>query len=134
MRMKTSLFLVGLLAGVIPAHADWLRAGQDDFSTIYYDPATRRSLPDGPIELKALTDYDPQSPQAAAFKLSEKGLSEIETTVFDCAKGAYRSQGGSWYAGHMATGSVRSDYPAKTTWSKVPSFYASLFAIVCARN
>jgi hypothetical protein len=134
MRMKTSLFLVGLLAGVVPARADWLRAGQDDFSTIYYDPATRRSRVDGAIELRALTDYDPQSPQAAAFKLSEKGLSEIETAVFDCAKGAYRSQGGSWYAGHMATGSVRSDYPAKDTWSKVPSFYASLFTKACARD
>lgn len=133
MRMKTSLVLFGLIAlGGAPARAEWLRAGQDDFSTIYYDPATRRALDDGAIQLDALTDYNPQSPQAASFRLSEKGLSEIETAVFDCAKGAWRSQGGHWYAGHMATGSVRSDYPARTDWRKIPSFYASLFGTVCA--
>lgn len=132
MRAKPISPLVAFLLCASPALAEWRLAGQDDFSTIYYDPASRRALADGVIVLRALTDYDPASAQAKPFRLSEKGLSEIETAVFDCARGAYRSEGGSWFAGHMATGSVRSDYPGKAEWSKVPSFYASLVARACA--
>lgn len=133
MRVTVS-FLVALLSFVSPAAAEWRLAGQDDFSTIYYDPASRRALADGAIEVRALTDYNPNSPEAEPFKLSEKGLSEIETALFDCAKGAYRSGGGSWFAGHMASGSVRSDYPGKATWSKVPSFYTDLFTKSCVSD
>ncbi len=134
MRVKTGLLLYALLPFATPANAEWVLAGKDDFSTIYYDPASRRSLADGVILLRALTDYDPQSPQAEPFKLAQKGLSEIETAVFDCAKGAYRSDGGSWYAGHMATGVVRSDYPATSAWTKTPPFYKSLFTKICAAS
>jgi hypothetical protein len=134
MPFRTVSLFVALLFVATPAAAEWRLAGQDDFSTIYYDPASRRALADGVVLLRALTDYNPNSPQAEPFKLSQKGLSEIETAVFDCAKAAYRSEGGGWFAGHMATGSVRSDYPGKTAWSKVPSYYTDLFAKACARD
>ena len=68
-----------------------------------------------------------------AFKLSEKGLSEIESVRLDCAKARYGSHGGSWFAGHMGSGSLRSAYPAKAGWSTVPDFYAGLFAKICAQ-
>jgi hypothetical protein len=132
MRVRIVFLSLVLAPVVTPAAAEWRLAGQDDFSTIYYDPASRRPLADGGVLLRALTDYNPDSPQAGPFDLSRKGLSEIETAVFDCAKGAYRSEGGSWFAGHMATGSVRSDYPGKAAWSRIPSFYADLFTKVCA--
>ncbi len=134
MRVNIGSLFLALLPFAAPAAAEWRPAGQDDFSTIYYDPASRRPVADGAIEVRALTDYNPKSPEAEPFKLSEKGLSEIEITVFDCAKGVYRSGGGSWFAGHMASGSVRSDYPGKATWSKVPSFYTDLFAKICAAD
>jgi hypothetical protein len=134
MRVKARHFLLFLLLSA-PAAADaWRPAGTEGFSTIYYDPASRRVLRDGAIALRALTDYDPQAPEAGPFRLSEKGLSEIENAVFDCAKGSYRSEGGRWFAGHMATGSIRSDYPAKAAWVRVPSFYADLYAKACAAD
>jgi hypothetical protein len=132
MLRRLSLLIVGVIAGATPALAEWSPAGDDGFSKIYFEPASRRKNADGSIYLRALTDYDPATPQAADFKLSEKGLSEIEQVLFDCAKEAYRSEGGAWCAGQMATGRMRSDYPAKLAWRKVPSFYASLFAKACA--
>lgn len=44
---------------------------------------------------------------------------------------AYRSEGGSWLDGHMATGARRSDYPPQSTWSKVPPYYLGLSAKLC---
>lgn len=132
MTPRVSLIFISLVLYVAPARAEWTLAGDDGFSKIYFEPASRRKNADGSIYLRALTDYDPAAPQAADFKLSEKGLSEIEQVLFDCAADAYRSEGGAWYEGHMAAGRMRSDYPAKTAWRKVPSFYSSLFAKVCA--
>lgn len=129
---KRSIVLFFLLLST-PAAAEWLLTGRDGFSKIYLEPASQARLADGSIRVRALTDYEPQAPEAASFKLSEKGLSEIEAAVFDCAKNAYRSEGGSWFEGPMATGAVRSAYPAKQSWSKVPPFYAGLFAKACAR-
>lgn len=132
MRMKICHLAFALLLYAPSASAEWLLAARDDFSRVYYDPASRERLADGSVIVRALTDYDPQSPQAAPFGLLEKGLSEIETARFDCAANAYRSDGGRWFAGPMATGAVRSDYPAKTTWSTVPPFYADLLVRACA--
>lgn len=128
---QRALLLAALLLST-PAATDWRLAGQEGFSKIYLDPSSRETLVGGAVRVRALTDYDPHAPEAASFKLSEKGLSEIEQAVFDCGKGAYRSDGGSWFDGPMATGAVRSVYPAKETWSKTPSFYAALFEKVCA--
>lgn len=134
MRVKARHFLIFLLLSAPAGAVEWRPAGAEGFSTIYYDPASRAVLPDGAIGLRALTDYDPQAPEAGPFRLSEKGLSEIENAVFDCVKGAYRSDGGRWFSGHMATGSVKADYPARAGWSRVPSFYAGLFAKACAAD
>ncbi|KAF2989629.1 hypothetical protein OGR47_01345 [Methylocystis sp. MJC1] len=116
------------------ASAEWLLVSQDGFSKIYLDPASRKRTPDGAIFARALTDYDPQSPEAAAFKLSEKGLSEVERVMIDCEKPAYRSEGGSWFVGHMATGARRSGYPAGSTWSKVPPYYLDLSTKLCGKE
>lgn len=125
------LLFIGLFLSVSPASAEWTLAGSDDFSKIYFDPASSRRNADGSIYLRALTDYDPTSPQAVSFKLSEKGLSEIEQVLFDCGRNAYRSEGGVWYEGHMATGATRRAYPGKPAWGKVPSFYVALFDKAC---
>lgn len=98
------------------------------------NPASRKPLGGGEVEVQALTDYDPQAPEAASFKLADKGLSEIESVRLDCAKARYGSHGGSWFAGHMGSGAVRSAYPAKAEWSTVPDFYAGLFAMACAQK
>jgi hypothetical protein len=134
MRRRIASLLVGCVIFAAPARAEWSLAGQDDFSKIYFDPASLRKNADGALSLRALTDYDPASSQAASFKLSEKGLSEIEQVLFDCSRDAYRSEGGVWYEGHMAAGALRRDYPGKADWRKVPSFYVSLFEKVCALN
>jgi hypothetical protein len=132
MLLRFPVLFVGLVFCAMPARAEWALAGDDGFSKIYFEPASLRKNADGSIYLRALTDYDPASPQAADFRLSEKGLSEIEQVLFDCEKSAYRSEGGAWFESHMATGPMRSDYPAKLPWRKVPSFYSSLFAKACA--
>jgi hypothetical protein len=134
--MRNSALLVLLVSLPSPstASADWLLVSQDTLSKIYLDPASRKTLPDSVIFARALTDYDPQAPEATAFKLSEKGLSEIENVLIDCGKEAYRSDGGRWFDGHMATGAVRSDYPAKPAWSKAPPFYSHLLAKLCGKE
>jgi len=132
MRKRAHLLILAQLLFAPAAHAEWRLVWQDDFSKIYREPESRKTLEDGTILVKALTDYDPHSPQAIDFKLAEKGLSEIESARFDCTKQVYRSDGGSWFAGHMAAGAVRSDYPAKAAWSKVPYFYRALSEKVCA--
>jgi hypothetical protein len=132
MRGPVLTVFIGLVLCAAPARAEWALAGEEGFSKIYFDPASRRQNPDGSISLRALTDYDPASPEAVTFKLSEKGLSEIEQVLFDCARNAYRSEGGVWYDGHMATGATRRAYSGKAAWGKVPSFYAALFAKACA--
>lgn len=116
------------------AHAEWLLVSQDGFSKIYMELASRKSLDDGVTTLDALTDYDPASPEAESFKLSQKGLSEIEAVMIDCRTQQYRSGGGTWFAGRMAAGAMRSDYPAKAAWSKIPVFYEGLFSKVCAKE
>jgi hypothetical protein len=129
---RSIFFLVAVLClSAAPVRAGWTAAGSDDFSKIYFDPASRHGNDDGSVSVRALTDYDPASPQAEGFGLSEKGLSEIEKVLFDCAKTAYRSDGGVWYEDHMAMGAVRRQYPPRTAWSKVPSFYVKLFEKVC---
>jgi hypothetical protein len=132
--MRKSALLVLLVSLSGAASAEWLLVSQDTLSKIYLDPASRRTLPDGMIFARALTDYDPQAPEAAAFRLSEKGLSEIENVLIDCGKEAYRSGGGRWFDGHMATGAVRGDYPAKPAWSKAPPFYSHLLAKLCDKE
>lgn len=129
--MDRRALLFAALLLTTPAAADWRPAGQEGFSKIYLDPSSRETLAGGAVRVRALTDYDPHAPEAASFRLSEKGLSEIEAAVFDCEKRTYRSDGGSWFDGPMATGAVRRAYPAKESWSKVPSFYAALFTQVC---
>jgi hypothetical protein len=132
MRWLISTVFIGFVLCAAPARAEWALAGEEGFSKIYLDPTSRRQNPDGSVYLRALTDYDPASPEAVSFKLSEKGLSEIEQVLFDCAKNAYRSEGGVWYDGHMATGAMRRAYPERAAWGKIPSFYAALFAKACA--
>ena len=116
------------------AGADWAQVSKDDFSTIYMDPASLKRAPDGTVSVDALTDYDPSSPQAGPFHLSEKGLSEIEAVLLDCADRKYSSQGGAWRDGHMGEGKITKTYPPKEAWSKVPDFYSGLFAKVCANK
>ncbi len=131
--MKLSIiFLASGLLCESAASAEWLRVSQDGFSTIYMDPASRKTSEEGTALVQALTDYDARSPEAAGFKLSEKGLSEIESVRFDCRRRLYGSDGGRWFAGQMASGALRSEYPAKTVWSKAPPYYAGLYARVCA--
>lgn len=132
--MRKSIFLVTLfmLLHASAARAEWSLVWQDAFSKIYLDPASLKKLDDGSVQVKALTDYNPHAPEAIDFKLAEKGLSEIESARFDCSKGDYRSDGGTWFTGHMAAGAPRSDYPAKTAWTKIPSFYQALGQKVCA--
>ncbi|PPD43903.1 MAG: hypothetical protein CTY15_08665 [Methylocystis sp.] len=127
------VFLAAALAQAPVSAAEWLLVSQDGFSKIYIDPASRKIAGDI-ASVAALTDYDPRAPEAASFKLSEKGLSEIESVRLDCGRRQYSSGGGRWFAGQMADGAARSDYPAKTAWSKVPSFYDGLYAKVCAKN
>lgn len=124
-----ALALASALAA--PARAEWVEVSKDDFSTIYMDPATKKVQADGTVSIDALTDYDPASPQAIPFRLAEKGLSEIESALLDCANRRYRSLGGSWRDGHMGNGKVTKTYPAKDEWSKVPSFYEGLYSKVC---
>jgi hypothetical protein len=130
------IFAAILTALLLPqtALADWRFVSEDGFSKIYLDPASRKNLPDGVVAVKALTDYRPQSPEAAAFKLSEKGLSEIETVLLNCGKKLYRSEGGNWFSGQMATGATQKAYPGKENWSATPAFYQGLFAEVCRRD
>ncbi|QGM96830.1 surface-adhesin E family protein [Methylocystis parvus] len=132
MRKSAFLLILASVFFVSAARAEWRLVWQDGFSRIYLDPASRERTDGGAIFVRALTDYDPHSPQAVDFKLPEKGLSEIETASFDCAKSAYRSGGGSWFSGRMATGEMRSAYPAKETWSKIPPFYQALAREICA--
>ncbi|WP_442755106.1 surface-adhesin E family protein [Methylocystis sp. JAN1] len=132
MRINAFLLILAQIPCAPAAYADWSLVWRDGFSRIYLDPASLKKLDDGSILVKALTDYDPHSPEAIDFKLAEKGLSKIESARFDCAKNAYRSDGGSWFAGHMATGAARGDYPAKATWTKTPSFYRALAEKICA--
>lgn len=132
MRKSAFLLILAQFLYIASAHAEWALVSQDGFSSVYLDPASVKKGDDGSSLVKALTDYNPHSPEAIAFKLAEKGLSEIENARFDCSKQAYRSEGGSWFAGHMATGAVRSDYPAKATWGKVPPFYEALAGKLCA--
>lgn len=131
-RIRLGSLLVLLIC--VPAAADeWKIVSHDGFSDIFYEPASRQARGEA-VAVDALTDYDPRSPEAEKFKLSEKGLSEVETVLLDCSGRRYRSDGGRWFEGHMASGAVRSAYPPKTEWSKVPSFYQGLFAAVCAKE
>jgi hypothetical protein len=133
--MKTSFAALLALCLFAPAaRAEWLLASQDGFSKIYLDPSSRKELPENIVSVRALTDYDPAAPEAAGFDLSQKGLSEIENVLIDCPRKSYRSEGGKWFAGPMATGDARSDYPAKSNWSPTPRFYQGLAAKICPRD
>ena len=129
MRRASSLLFVIFLFYEATARAEWLPAGGDDYSKIFLDSQSPRQNADKTVFVRALTDYDPKTPKS--FKRLEGGLSEIESVIFDCARDAYRSEGGVWYVGHMATGAVSRHYGA-ATWAKVPSYYAGLFTKVCA--
>lgn len=132
-RGRTFLLAASLAPAFVSAAsgAQWTQVSKDDFSTIYMDPATKKAQPDGTVSVDALTDYDPNSPNAGPFRLSEKGLSEIESVLLDCAKGNYRSQGGAWRDGHMGEGRITKSYPPGDSWSSVPVFYEGLFEKVC---
>lgn len=131
--MRTALLALFASIFLVPAaRAEWRLVSQEGFSKIYVDPASREKRADGMVFARALTDYDPLAPEAGPFKLSEKGLSEIENALFDCEKRAYRSEGGRWFAGQMASGETRRDYPATAAWTKIPAFYAPLATRVCA--
>ena len=116
----------------VAATTPWQSVSQDGFSKIFLDPASKKTLPDGLVSLRALTDYNPDAPEAKDFKLSEKGLSEVETAVFDCKAKTFRSDGGDWFREHMGKGAPARHYDAKTKWAPVPSFYAALFQRACA--
>lgn len=131
MRKNAFLLILPLILVAPAAHAEWRLVFRDSLSAIYLDPDSRKTQTDGSILVRALTDYDPHSPDAASFGLSQKGLSEIEDARFDCASHAYRSGGGAWFSGQMATGVARSSYPAKESWSKIPPFYEALAAKLC---
>lgn len=122
------------LAFSATARAGWEFVSKDDFSTIYMDQNSLKNIADATVSVSALTDYDPASPKARDFRLSEKGLSEIETVLLDCANRKYSSQGGAWRSGHMGSGETTKTYLPKEAWSNVPSFYAGLFAKVCAKG
>lgn len=130
-RSKALIVLMLSLAATAVAGSEWAQVSKDDFSTIYLDPASKKPLSDGIVSVEALTDYDPTSRQAAEFHLSEKGLSEIESVLLDCANHKYSSQGGTWRDGHMGAGKITKTYPPKEAWSRVPAFYDGLFATVC---
>jgi uncharacterized cupin superfamily protein len=131
---KGIVAVLAVIALGAPASAgEWTLVSQDGFSKIYVDSESPKHLADGSVSVRALTDYDPGAAEAASFRLSDKGLSEIETAIFDCGAGKFRSEGGSWFAGHMATGAVRSDYPARSEWSTTPGFYRPLLARLCAK-
>jgi hypothetical protein len=127
---KASVALL-FLSVAAAAAAQWAQVSKDDFSTIYMDPATKKVHADGIVSIDALTDYDPTSPQAGPFRLSEKGLSEIESVLLDCANHKYSSRGGAWREGQMGNGKITKTYPPKEAWSKVPAFYDGLFAATC---
>ncbi|CCJ06219.1 surface-adhesin E family protein [Methylocystis sp. SC2] len=124
--------LLSTLASSASASVEWVQVSKDDFSTVYMDPGSRRTSPDGIVTVDALTDYDAASPKAAAFGLAEKGLSEIEKVSLDCANRKYRSEGGGWRQGQMGQGRITKPYPPKDEWSPVPPYYDGLFAKVCA--
>jgi len=124
--------LLSSLASSASARVDWAQVSHDDFSTIYLDPASRRTSPEGIVTVDALTDYNPASPKAGPFGLAEKGLSEIEKASFDCVNRKYRSDGGGWRQGHMGEGKITKRYPAKEDWSPVPRYYDGLFAHICS--
>jgi hypothetical protein len=127
--VKVTILFVSLL--VSPAVAEWLPVSEDDFSKIYMDPESKKSLRDGEMAIDALTDYDPSSAKAMSFGLAGKGLSEIERVIVSCSNRKYKSNGGSWFNEHMGKGATRSSYPPAQSWSDVPSFYAGLFTRVC---
>ncbi len=114
------------------ARAEWAQVSKDDFSTVYMDPASKRILSDGTLTVDALTDYDPASPNAKAFGLAEKGLSEIEKVSLDCANRKYKSEGGYWREGPMGVGKTTRTYPSKDSWAPVPAYYDGLFAKACS--
>ncbi len=124
--------LMSSLVSSASARVDWTPVSKDDFSTVYLDAGSRRTSSDGIVTVDALTDYDPDSPKAAAFGLAEKGLSEIEKVSFDCVNRKYRSEGGAWREGRMGEGKITKPYPPKEGWSPVPSYYDGLFAKVCS--
>ncbi len=124
--------LVSSLVSSASARVDWAQVSSDGFSTVYLDASSRRASPDGIVTVDALTDYDPDSPKAAAFGLAEKGLSEIEKVSFNCVNRKYRSEGGGWREGRMGEGKITKPYPPKEGWSPVPSYYDGLFAKVCS--
>jgi hypothetical protein len=138
MKMRTAMWkisvsaLLSTLASSASARADWAPVSSDGFSTVYMDRASRRTSAEGIVTVDALTDYNAASPQAAAFGLAEKGLSEIEKVSFDCANRKYRSEGGGWRERQMGEGKITKPYPPKDQWSPVPPYYDGLFAKVCA--
>ena len=123
--------VMSALASSALAGVDWAPVSGDGFSTVYMDPASRRISADGIVTIDALTDYDAASPKAAAFGLADKGLSEIETTSFDCVNRKYKSEGGGWRQGQMGEGKITKPYSAKEGWSPVPPYYDGLFAKLC---
>ena len=113
----------------------WHRSSSGSGASSFFPAAAkdrRRTSADGIVTIDALTDYNAASPQAAAFDLADKGLSEIETASFDCVNRKYRSEGGAWRQGQMGEGKITKPYPPKEGWSPVPPYYAGLFAKVCA--
>ena len=117
--------------GLHTAGKDWLFVDADAFSKIFYDPVSKRTGTNDVVTLSALTDYDPSAQEAESFRLSEKGLSEIEMASFDCVNAKFKSEGGQWFEGRRAEGKVRSAYAAKEKWVGVPEFYLKLFDTVC---
>jgi hypothetical protein len=134
MRAKTmTMFAWFILMGSLPAFAaEWQFVSNDSFSRIYVDARSVKSLPNGVLTLRALTDYDPNSAKAEGFGLREKGLSEIEAVSLDCRNEKYKSEGGNWFKDHMGQGAISKSYEPKQDWSKIPEYYGKLATKVCS--
>jgi len=130
-RAPGRLVTLAALLGPNPAWAEWRLVSDDGFSKIYVESESRKALPNGVVAVSALTDYDPNSPQAKDFGLAEKGLSEIESVSIDCPRRLYKSNGGNWFKEHMGRGEISKNYGSVLKWTPVPDYYNGLAAEIC---
>ncbi len=129
---KTTLAVALCLLPAAAAAGEWSYVSTDGFSTIFIDPGSQKTAPDGRVRVEALTDYDPAAPAAADFGLAQKGLSEVESVELDCRRNLYRSAGGAWFREHMGRGEIAKRYEAGRDFAATPPYYEKLFARLCA--
>lgn len=112
-RMKRILFFITIAALCNPANADWVKVGEADDLTYYFDAAAIRR--DGNLRrVWILQDF---KERRSLGELSLRALSE-----YDCKKWAHRALDMSIHSGNMASGKVLSTMDVSDTskWQPIP--------------